>query len=68
MPKLLVMGCEKDWFVPAGDVRLTAIYYGVRSAIVKGGAHAIMLGANWQDAAAPIADWLAKSFPGEQGR
>jgi pimeloyl-ACP methyl ester carboxylesterase len=62
MPKLLVMGCEKDWFVPAGDVRLTAIFYGVRSLIVKNGAHAIMLDANWQDAARPIADWLVASF------
>jgi pimeloyl-ACP methyl ester carboxylesterase len=68
MPKLLVMGCERDWFVPAGDVRLTAIYYGVRSVIVKNGAHAIMLDANWQDAAGPMADWLAKSFVGQPGR
>jgi pimeloyl-ACP methyl ester carboxylesterase len=68
MPKLLVMGCERDWFVPAGDVRLTAIYYGVRSVIVKNGAHAIMLDANWQEAAGPIADWLARSFSGDIGR
>jgi pimeloyl-ACP methyl ester carboxylesterase len=68
MPKLLVMGCERDWFVPAGDVRLTAIYYGVRSVIVRNGAHAIMLDANWQDAAEPIAGWLAKSFTGGPGR
>jgi pimeloyl-ACP methyl ester carboxylesterase len=68
MPKLLVMGCERDWFVPPADVRLTAIYYGVRSIIVKNGAHAIMLDANWQDAARPIADWLEKSFTGEPGR
>jgi pimeloyl-ACP methyl ester carboxylesterase len=64
MPKLLVMGCEKDWFVPAGDVRLTAIYYGVRSVIVRNGAHAIMLDANWRDAAGPIAGWLEASFGG----
>ncbi len=62
MPKLLVIGGEKDQFVPATDVRLTAIYYGARSVIVPNGAHAIMLDSNWQDAAAPIAEWLAKSF------
>ena len=31
MPKLLVVGGEKDQFMPAADVRLTAIYYGARS-------------------------------------
>jgi pimeloyl-ACP methyl ester carboxylesterase len=67
MPKLLVMGCERDWFVPAGDVRLTAIYYGVRSVIVKNGAHAIMLDTNWQDAARPIAAWLEAAFGGAMG-
>lgn len=62
MPKLLVIGGEKDHFVPAGDVRMTAIYYGVRSVIVKNGAHAIMMDGNWRDAADPIAHWLEKSF------
>ncbi len=60
MPKLLVVGGEKDQFMPAADVRLTAIYYGVRSVIVPDGAHAIMLDRNWRDAAKPIADWLGK--------
>ncbi len=60
MPKLLVVGGEKDQFMPAADVRLTAIYYGARSIIVPDGAHAIMLDKNWRDAAKPIADWLAK--------
>ncbi len=62
MPKLLVAGGEKDQFMPAADVRLTAIYYGARSVIVPNGAHAIMLDKNWRDAAQPIADWLAKTF------
>jgi pimeloyl-ACP methyl ester carboxylesterase len=62
MPKLFVIGGEKDEFIPATDVRLTAIYYGARAVIVPGGAHAIMLDVNWQDAAKPIADWLARSF------
>ena len=64
MPKLFVVGGEKDQFMPATDVRLTAIYYGARSAIVPNGAHAIMLDKNWRDAAQPIADWLAKTFKG----
>ncbi len=62
MPKLLVIGGDKDWFVPSGCVRLTAIYYGVRSVIVKNGAHAIMMDSNWRDAADSIALWLEKSF------
>ncbi len=64
MPKLLVVGGEKDQFMPAADVRLTAIYYGARCVIVPNGAHAIMLDRNWRDAAQPIADWLAKTFKG----
>ncbi len=64
MPKLLVVGGEKDEFMPAADVRLTAIYYGARSVIVPNGAHAIMLDKNWRDAAQPIADWLGKTFKG----
>lgn len=62
MPKLLVIGGEKDEFIPATDVRLTAIYYGARAVIVPEGAHAIMLDRHWQDAAKPIADWLVDSF------
>lgn len=64
MPKLLVVGGEKDQFMPAADVRLTAIYYGARCVIVPNGAHAIMLDRNWRDAAQPIADWLGKTFKG----
>jgi len=62
MPKLLVTGGDKDQFVPATDVRLTAIYYGARAVIAPNGAHAIMLDANWLDGAKPIADWLGKTF------
>ena len=62
VPKLLVVGGEKDQFVPAADVRLTAIYYGARAVIVPNGAHAIMLDKNWRDAAEPIAGWLGKTF------
>ncbi len=64
MPKLLVVGGEKDQFMPPTDVRLTAIYYAARSFIVPNGAHAIMLDKSWRDAAQPIADWLAKTFKG----
>ncbi|MGO9545333.1 MAG: alpha/beta hydrolase [Rhodomicrobium sp.] len=65
MPKIFVIGGEKDWFVPADCVRITAMYYGVRPVIVKNGAHAIMMDRNWLDAAEPLADWLAASFGGE---
>lgn len=35
--------------------------------IVKNGAHAVMMDRNWQDAARPVADWLAKTFAGGRG-
>jgi pimeloyl-ACP methyl ester carboxylesterase len=63
MPKLFVIGGERDQFVPPDDVRLTAIYYGERSHIVRGGSHAIMLDRNWREAAEPIAEWLEKTYP-----
>jgi pimeloyl-ACP methyl ester carboxylesterase len=62
VPKLLVIGGERDEFIPATDVRLTAIYYGARAVILPKGAHAIMLDANWLEAADPIAEWLGKTF------
>jgi pimeloyl-ACP methyl ester carboxylesterase len=64
MPKLLVIGGDEDKLVPEDDVRLTAIYYGARAVIVRNGAHAIMIDANWRDAAGPIADWLQETFGG----
>lgn len=62
LQKLLVIGGERDRFVPVADVRLTAMYYGTVSVIVPNGAHAIMMDVNWESAAAVIAGWLAKSF------
>ena len=62
MPKLLVIGGAADYFVPAGDVRMTALYYGVLPVIVKDGAHLLMLDANWLEAAKPIAGWLKEAF------
>jgi len=62
MPRTLAIGCENDRFIPAADVRLTAIYYGARCVIVPNGAHAIMLDRNWKDAAEPIAGWLSKTI------
>jgi pimeloyl-ACP methyl ester carboxylesterase len=64
MPKLFVIGGEADSFVPADDVRMTAMYYGLRAEIVKKGAHAIMMDVNWRDAAGPIAGWLSEAFTG----
>ena len=62
MPKMLIIGGEKDEFVPASDVRLTAIYYGERSLILPDGVHAIMMDRRWQEAAKPIAAWLDRNF------
>jgi pimeloyl-ACP methyl ester carboxylesterase len=64
MPKLLVIGGDRDQFVPEGDVRMTAIYYGAPAVIVRGGAHAMMMDTNWGDAAGPIGDWLQEALGG----
>lgn len=54
----LVMGAERDAFIPASMVRRTARWLDAEEIIVPGMAHAMMLEETWRDAAAPILDWL----------
>ncbi len=58
----MVLGGERDEFIPATDVMLTGLYYGVTPSIVRGCAHAIMLERNWETAADLVCEWLIRRF------
>jgi pimeloyl-ACP methyl ester carboxylesterase len=66
-PPIMVMGGERDEFVPATDVMLTGVYYGVAPSIVRGSAHAIMLEPSWETAADLVCEWLIRRFPQRGG-
>ena len=67
-PPMLVIGGEKDEFIPTLDVQLTGVYYGVRPVMLKDCAHAIMLESTWQEAAGHLCNWLITTFEGEGRR
>ncbi|MGD2087050.1 MAG: alpha/beta hydrolase [Candidatus Aminicenantes bacterium] len=58
IPKL-IMGAEKDWFIPASEVKRTAAAYGCSAFIVPGSGHEIQLDINWQIAADAIINFLS---------
>ena len=58
----MVLGGERDEFIPATDVMLTGVYYGVTPSIVRGCAHAIMLERSWETAADLVCEWLIRRF------
>jgi pimeloyl-ACP methyl ester carboxylesterase len=62
VPPLMVVGGERDEFIPATDVMLTGLYYGVTPSIVRGCAHAIMLERNWETAADLVCEWFIRRF------
>jgi pimeloyl-ACP methyl ester carboxylesterase len=59
-PQMLVLGGLEDRFIRPDAVRATATYYGVAPVLVPGLAHALMLEPRWEDAAAPLRDWLLR--------
>jgi len=61
-PPMLLIGGERDDFVPPTDVQLTGAYYGLRPVMLAGCAHAIMLEAAWEEAAQTLCNWLVKTF------
>ena len=63
-PPTLVIGGERDAFIPPVDVELTGVYYGVRPIMLPGCAHAIMLEACWREAADQLCAWLEVTFEG----
>jgi pimeloyl-ACP methyl ester carboxylesterase len=61
-PPVMVMGGERDEFIPATDVMLTGVYYGATPSMVRGCAHAIMLERSWETAADLVCEWLIRRF------
>ncbi len=57
-PRSFVLGGADDRFIPADEVWRTGVYYGSQPRIVPRLAHALMLEPRWQDAMAPLHDWL----------
>lgn len=64
-PPVMVVGGERDAFIPPVDVQLTGVYYGVRPNMILGCAHAMMLDPAWEVAAEQIGAWLIATFEGE---
>ncbi|HIJ85605.1 MAG TPA: hypothetical protein HPQ00_15565 [Magnetococcales bacterium] len=63
--KIMVMGADKDMFVPETDARWTAFYYGTDPVILKNTAHAMMLEPRWQEPADHLLSWLEAQFVGK---
>lgn len=61
-PPMLVIGGERDEFIPPADVHLTGVYYGVRPVMLADCGHAIMLEARWEEAAMHLCNWLMATF------
>jgi len=58
--QILVLGARDDRIATPSDVRATASRHGIVPTILPGLAHMMMLEREWETAAQPIADWLAK--------
>ena len=56
----LVIGGAADRFVPAADLRLTAMVWRAESRVLEEIPHAAMLDSSWRAAADVLADWLAR--------
>lgn len=60
-PPMLVLGAEKDVFVPPPVVEATARYYQAdRLEIIRDTAHAMMLEPHWQQVAERLENWLGR--------
>lgn len=62
VPKL-VIGAEKDAFIPPALARTTAMTYSCPSTIIPEMGHVMMLERHWEHAAAPLLAW-AEGLPG----
>ncbi|MDD2814143.1 MAG: alpha/beta fold hydrolase [Thiotrichaceae bacterium] len=60
---LLVLGAEKDAFLPPSVVEWTGHLYDAPSHVFPKTAHAMMLENNWQEVADYMIDWLEKTVP-----
>ncbi|MDZ4790565.1 MAG: alpha/beta hydrolase [Hyphomicrobiales bacterium] len=61
-PPVFVIGGENDRFIPPSEVALTAAYYSVRSHIIPGASHVMMVGPEWRAPADALDGWLGKTF------
>lgn len=61
-PPVFVMGAENDRFIPPSEVALTAAYYSVRSHIIPGASHVMMVGPEWRAPADALEAWLDATF------
>jgi pimeloyl-ACP methyl ester carboxylesterase len=57
---LFVLGAKNDRISTPSDVNATASFYGVKSLIVDGLAHMLMLERGWMTVAQPLLAWLEK--------
>ncbi len=57
---MLVMGAEDDTLFSTEDIAATARAYDADLHLIPGMAHAMMLEANWREAADALADWLER--------
>ena len=63
---LLVLGAEKDAFLPPSVVEWTGHLYDAPSHVFPKTAHAMMLENNWKEIADYIITWLEKTIPVEK--
>ena len=57
-----IIGARQDAFVPAFEVEATARAYGTRAHIIDDLAHAMMLDANWEQAAQSVYRWIKQTL------
>ncbi|MGE5475654.1 MAG: alpha/beta hydrolase [Bacteroidales bacterium] len=63
MVPALVLGGNRDAFIPYGDLALAATYWGAEMKVVDGLPHVMMLDSTWQQAAETLDRWLGERFP-----
>lgn len=56
----LVLGGNRDAFIPYGDLALAATYWAAEMKVLDGLPHVMMLDGTWEKAAKALADWLER--------
>lgn len=58
----LVLGGNRDAFIPYGDLALAATYWAAEMKVLDGLPHVMMLDTTWEKAAEALASWLDQRF------
>ena len=58
----LVLGGNRDAFIPYGDLALAATYWSAEMTVLDGVPHVMMLDTTWEKAAQALVNWLGQSF------